>query len=89
MSNLIGQSYQQMGAVNFGGNTSMQQLPPPVDASGGSLDMRKKVGTGGQRSNKGSAGGASLPGQQRKRMSRGALISSGKRLMTNSGTYNP
>lgn len=29
-----------------------------------------------------------MPGPQRKRMSRGALISSGKRLMNHSGTYN-
>ena len=88
MSNLIGQSYPQMGAASYVGNASMQQLPAAADGHGSSLDMRQKIGTGGQRSNKGSAGGASLPGQQRKRMSRGALISSGKRLMNNSGTYN-
>ena len=93
MSNIIGQrTYQEIGSTqSFIGNSSMQQLPAaaPTDGNAGSaLAMRQKIGTGGQRSNKGSSGGPPLPGQQRRKMSRGALASSGKRLVNNSGTYN-
>ena len=93
MSNIIGQkTYQDMGSSqSFIANSSTQQLPAAAstDGNGGSaLAVRQKTGPGGQRSNKGSSGGPPLPGQQRRKMSRGALASSGKRLVNNSGTYN-
>lgn len=40
MSNLIGQSYQQIGPASFAGNASMQQLPVAGDGAGSALDIR-------------------------------------------------